>query len=189
MCALATCGRASMSRRRSGARGLSHRASSSQQDGRAGDRVLKVIGLYRSRDQLLLRALPVTSDGGCKLYGGHTMRVSGARWLARSGALVPQIQSFARRPRRYTGEAHIEEIDTLMGPHTHALDSPAVEAISWGERGRPATAASGGRRNQSSTSQARSRRCPRRSTSSRPSTPRRTIKTRPRRSRTPASSG
>lgn len=52
------------------------------------------------------------------------MRVSGARWLARSGVPVMQIQTFARwvspTIMSHIGEAHVEDIGALIGLQTSA---------------------------------------------------------------------
>lgn len=70
---------------------------------------------------------------------GHTMRICGAWWLARSGVLVPQIQTFAwwasPAVMGYTGEAHIEDIGAFMRPRASAVEPQDVEAIISADEG------------------------------------------------------
>ena len=57
---------------------------------------------------------PLADPWGRRRYGGHSMRVSGAKWLAAIGVEVPKIQTLARWSSdvvlRYLGEAHIGAI-------------------------------------------------------------------------------
>ena len=43
-----------------------------------------------------LLGFEITDQGGCRLWGGHSLRVKGARWLARQGVSLPVIQLLAR---------------------------------------------------------------------------------------------
>ena len=65
-----------------------------------------------------LMGLSVLGKSGERTFGGHTIRVSGARWLARSGVSVAQIQTFGRWASaavlRYVGEAHIEDLASTV---------------------------------------------------------------------------
>lgn len=82
-------------------------------------------------------ALTLRSYSGGKLFGGQAMRVSGARWLARSGVRALQIQTLARWISRIVlrciAQAHIEEIGAFMGPLSSAVEPTVVKDTSWGD--------------------------------------------------------
>lgn len=105
--------------------------------GAAGHTVSNEAVVITTENIALGRALPIRSDDRCKMYGAHTMRVSGARWLARSGVPVPQIQMFpgwvSPIAMRYTWEAHIEDTGAFMGAQTSVVESLVKEAISWAD--------------------------------------------------------
>lgn len=71
--------------------------------------------------------------------GAHTLHVSGALCLVRSGMPVPQIQTFPGGSfpivMRCTREAHIEGIGALMRPLASVCEPQVVEAISWADEG------------------------------------------------------
>ena len=50
--------------------------------------------------------LPLFSNDGARLYGGHTARVAGAQALATAGAEVAKIRIFAR----HSGEAILRNV-------------------------------------------------------------------------------
>lgn len=56
----------------------------------------------------------LTDGGGRRRFGGHSLRVSGAKWLASIGIEVAKIQVLARWSSdvvlRYIGESHIQSI-------------------------------------------------------------------------------
>ena len=57
---------------------------------------------------------PVQNADGSRRFGGHSMRVSGAQWLARLGVPVPLIRSLARWESdtvlRYIKDAHHDDL-------------------------------------------------------------------------------
>jgi len=59
-------------------------------------------------------SLPIYGEAGDRLFGGHSFRVSGAKWLAAEGLPVEKIQSLARWSSsivlRYIGEAHLADL-------------------------------------------------------------------------------
>ena len=61
--------------------------------------------------------LATQSPQGSRLFGGHSLRVSRAQWLARSGVPLPLIQLVARWSSdviaRYVAEVPLETISTV----------------------------------------------------------------------------
>ena len=73
-----------------------------------------------------LMGLPIMSDGGKTLYGGHSLRVSGAQWMAKSGVPLPLIQLMARWSSnaiaRYVADTPLETISEVYRRAAAAKD-------------------------------------------------------------------
>ena len=84
----------------------------------------KVVGLIEQLAKLM--GLPITSEGGYRLYGGHSLRVSGAQWMARTGVSLPLIQLMARWSSnaiaRYVADTPLETISEVYRRATAAKE-------------------------------------------------------------------
>ena len=86
--------------------------------------------VVRTVEQLATKlGQPVLADDGGRLFGGHSFRVSGARWLASKGVPLEQLQVLARWEsdvvKRYVGDSVLAGLTA----HTRAqvLGEPAAQ--------------------------------------------------------------
>ena len=79
--------------------------------------------------------LPIVSPAGTNLYGGHSLRVSGAPWLAKSGVPLPLIQLMARWSSdviaRYVADT---PLDTIAQIYRRASASKDLQTL-WRQPG------------------------------------------------------
>ena len=88
---------------------------------------------------------PLVDNNGLRLFGGHTPRVTGARWLARLGIEVNKIRILARHTGdtilRYVAEAPLESLRSDLGLGRNDGGATKLGRLNLGSSGATSSAA------------------------------------------------